>query len=133
MMQSRLQRDDEGMREGRCVMTEILRLEPCLGSSHAEFAEIALSGDGDCLVLFDSAWRRPRQRAEEQTAHIAARYGLPVLSVAVEDCPDLAHRYAVAGVPSLLLFRNGQLAARRIGELGERDLEDWIETLLAGT
>jgi thioredoxin 1 len=113
-------------------MPEIVRLEPCLGSSHAEFAQIALSGDGDRLVLFDSAWRHPRQRAEEQTAHIAARYGLPVLSVAVEDCADLAHRYGVAGVPSLLLFRNGQLAARRIGELSERDLEDWIATVLAG-
>ena len=111
----------------------LVRLEPCRGSSHAEFAQIALSGEGDCLVLFDSAWRRPRRHTEEQTAHIAARYGLPVLSVAVEDCPDLAHRYAVAGVPSLLLFRNAQMAARRIGELSERDLEDWIETLLAGS
>jgi len=132
MISSRLQRDDEA-REGRHVMPEIVRLEPCLGSSQAEFAQIALSSGGDCLVLFDSAWRRPRRRAEEQTAHIAARHGLPALSVAVEDCPDLAHRYAVAGVPSLLLFRNGQLAARRIGELSERDLEAWIETLLAGT
>jgi hypothetical protein len=44
----------------------------------------------------------------------------------------LARRYQVAGVPSLLFFRSGQVVARRVGELSERDLEDWIESLVAG-
>ena len=112
-------------------MPEIVRLEPCAGSSHATFARAALSNERNCLVLFDASWRGPRQQAEEQTAGIADRHGIAVLSVDVEECSELARRYLVAGVPSLLLFRNGQLIARRIGELSDRDLEDWIERLLA--
>jgi thiol:disulfide interchange protein len=44
---------------------------------------------------------------------------------------SMDRRDGLAGVPSLLFFRNGQIAARRIGELSEHDLEDWIESLLA--
>ena len=66
---------------------------------------------------------------ETQAADVAYRYAL---SIDVDDCPELARRYQVAGVPSLLFFSNGQIVARRIGELSERDLEDWVESLLAG-
>jgi thioredoxin 1 len=114
-------------------MPEIVRLEPCLGSGHAAFARTALTSDTTCLVLFDAPWRRLRQRAEAQAADVANRYAVAPLSVDVDNCRELARRYQVAGVPSLLFFRNGQIVARRIGELSERDLEDWIESLLAGT
>jgi thioredoxin-like negative regulator of GroEL len=113
-------------------MPEIVRLEPCLGSGHAAFARTALTNDTNCLVLFDASWRQPGKRAETQAADVADRYAVALLSVDVDDCPELARRYQVAGVPSLLFFRNGQIIARRIGELSERDLEDWIESLLAG-
>ena len=41
------------------------------------------------------------------------RYAVALLSIDVDDCPELARRYQVAGVPSLLFFRNGQVVARR--------------------
>ena len=113
-------------------MPEVIRLEPCLGSGHAAFAQTALTSDTKCLVLFDAPWRRPAKHVETQVADVADRYAVAVLSIDVDDCPELARRYEVAGVPSLLFFRNGQFVARRIGALSEGDLEDWIESLLAG-
>jgi len=113
-------------------MPEIVRLEPCLGSGHAAFARAALKNDTNCLVLFDASWRRLGKRVETQSADVADRYAIALLSVDVDDCPELARRYQVVGVPSLLFFNNGQSVARRIGELSERDLADWIESLLAG-
>jgi thioredoxin-like negative regulator of GroEL len=113
-------------------MPEIVRLEPCLGSGHAAFARAALQRDTNCLVLFDASWRRLGKRVEAQSADVADRYAIALLSVDVDDCPELARRYQVVGVPSLLFFNNGQSVARRIGELSERDLADWIESLLAG-
>jgi thioredoxin-like negative regulator of GroEL len=113
-------------------MPEVIRLEPCLGSGHAAFAHTALTSETNCLVLFDAPWRRSAKRVEIQAADVADRYAVALLSVDVDDCPELAQRYQVAGVPSLLFFRNGLIVARRIGELSERDLEDWIESLLAG-
>jgi thioredoxin-like negative regulator of GroEL len=113
-------------------MPEVIRLEPCLGSGHAAFAQTALTSDTNCLVLFDAPWRRPAKHVETQATDVADRYSVTLLSIDVDDCPELARRYQVACVPSLLFFRNGQIVARRIGELSERDLEDWIESLLAG-
>jgi hypothetical protein len=37
----------------------------------------------------------------------------------------------VTAIPSLLLFQGGQEAARRLGELGEDGLEDWLASALA--
>jgi thioredoxin-like negative regulator of GroEL len=113
-------------------MPEVIRLEPCLGSGHSAFAHTALTSDTNCLVLFDAPWRRPAKHLETQAADVANRYAVTLLSIDVDDCPELARRYQVAGVPSLLFFRNGQTVARRVGDLSERDLEDWIESLLAG-
>jgi thioredoxin 1 len=113
-------------------MPEVIRLEPCLGSADAAFAQTALTSETNCLVLFDAPWRRPAKRVETQAADVADRYAVALLSIDVDDCPELARRCQVAGVPSLLFFRNGQIVARRIGELSERDLEDWIESLLTG-
>jgi thioredoxin-like negative regulator of GroEL len=113
-------------------MPEVIRLEPCLGSGHAAFAQTALTNDTNCLVLFDASWRQPAKRVEKQAASVADRYAVALLSIDVDDCPELARRYQVAGVPSLLFLREGQMVARRIGELSEHDLEDWIESLLGG-
>lgn len=96
-------------------MSEAIRLEPCLGSGHAAFARTALTSDTNCLVIFDAPWRRPAKRVETQAAEVADRYAVALLSIDVDDCPELARRYQVAGVPSLLFLRNGQMVARRMG------------------
>jgi thioredoxin-like negative regulator of GroEL len=62
---------------------------------------------------------------------VADRRGLLAVFVDVEKSPELARRYRVTAIPSLLLFQRGQEAARRLGELGEDGLEDWLAAALA--
>ena len=67
----------------------------------------------DLKDLGDAPWRRPAKQVETHAADVANRYAVALLSIDVDDCPELARRYQVAGVPSLLFFRNGQVVARR--------------------
>jgi thioredoxin-like negative regulator of GroEL len=109
-------------------MTADATLAPCRAESPADFAAAVQGGDSDHLVVFGASWCRPAQRIEAHAQQLARRHRLGLLAVDVEACPEIVRLYGVAAVPTLLLFRNGQLAGRRVGELSERAIEDWILT-----
>jgi thioredoxin len=100
-------------------------------ADRAAFADIALAGETDCLVVFGLAWSSTGMRLVERAQRVATRHALAALAVDVEASPELARRCRVTAAPSLLLFRNGQEVERRLGEVSERDLEDWITLALA--
>src|SRR5580658_272646 len=95
------------------------------------FEQAILPRDGASLVLFGAAWRRAGRDAMAHLQRVADRRGLLAVFVDVEKSPELARRYRVTAIPSLLLFQRGQEAARRLGELGEDGLEDWLAAALA--
>jgi thioredoxin-like negative regulator of GroEL len=90
------------------------------------FDRVVLAGDEDCLVLFGAAWCRACWRAGERLARLAERDAFTPLAIDVEASPELARRYLVTGIPTILHFRNGQDVGRRIGEMSDDDLDDWL-------
>jgi thiol-disulfide isomerase/thioredoxin len=97
----------------------------------AGFEKAILPREGASLVLFGASWREPGRKAAAQLRRAGDRLHLLTLFVDVERSPELARRYRVTAIPSLLLFQGGQEAARRLGDLGEDDLEDWLAAALA--
>jgi thioredoxin 2 len=46
--------------------------------------------------------------------------------VDVDESPDLAARYAIRGMPTLVLFEGGREKARRLGLTKEAELSEWL-------
>ena len=90
------------------------------------FDRVVLAADQDCLALFGTAWCRACWRASERLARLADRGSFAALAIDVEASPELARRYLVTGIPTILHFRNGQDVGRRIGEMSDDDLDDWL-------
>jgi thioredoxin-like negative regulator of GroEL len=90
------------------------------------FDRVVLAGDEDCLALFGAAWCRACWRAGERLARLADRGSFAALAIDVEASPELARRYLVTGIPTIVHFRNGQDVGRRIGEMSDDDLDDWL-------
>lgn len=84
------------------------------------------------LILFDAAWCAPGRRLGDALARLAARSLVTLARLDVDRLPGEARRYGVNAVPTLLLFRSGQVAARRLGEVEEGDLRDWLATECLG-
>lgn len=61
---------------------------------------------------------------EQASQDFAGR--LKVVKVNVDQAPGVATRFAVQGIPTLLLVRNGQLVDRRVGALPTRGLLEWL-------
>jgi thioredoxin 2 len=87
------------------------------------------------LVLVDlwAPWCGPCRTISplvERAGHeLAGR--LKVVKVNVDEAPEISQRFAVQGIPTLLLLRDGRVVSRQVGALPGRELREWIERELA--
>jgi thioredoxin 1 len=53
-----------------------------------------------------------------------------VAKVNIDDNPVTPQKYGVRGIPTLMLFRDGQVAATKVGALAKNQLQEWVESVL---
>ena len=58
---------------------------------------------------------------------------LKIVKINAEECPGLANRLGVRGVPTLMLFHHGKAIGTQTGVLLPPELRQWIETCLPET
>ena len=56
---------------------------------------------------------------------------LKVVKVNIDENPMAPTRYGVRSIPTLLLFKNGQVAATKIGAEPKQKLVSWINTVVS--
>ena len=56
---------------------------------------------------------------------------LKVVKVNIDENPTTPSRYGVRSIPTLLLFKNGQVAATKIGAEPKQKLVSWINTVVS--
>jgi thioredoxin-like negative regulator of GroEL len=101
--------------------------QPLMPVSNAdEFERQTLTEPGDYVALFGARWCAPAYRLADRLAEIADRHPITGLWIDVDALPVLAKRYQVTALPAMVLLRNGQVIAHRIGDLDTDVLEDWI-------
>jgi len=117
---------------------------PRCAKCKAPLAWIVEAGEGDfdelvqakipVLVDFWAPWCGPCRVVSPAVEHAAVELAgrLKVLKINVDDAPLLASRYDIQGIPTLLLFRSGQPAARQVGALPGHALLGWLRSELTG-
>ena len=53
-----------------------------------------------------------------------------VAKVNIDDNPLTPQKYGVRGIPTLMLFKDGQVAATKVGALAKNQLQEWVESVL---
>jgi thioredoxin 1 len=53
-----------------------------------------------------------------------------VAKLNIDENPQTPAKYGVRGIPTLILFKNGQVAATKIGALPKGKLIEWVESVL---
>ena len=55
---------------------------------------------------------------------------LTVAKVNIDENPQTPRKYGVRGIPTMILFKDGQVAATKIGALPKSKLYEWVESVL---
>lgn len=73
----------------------------------------AVSGSPKCIVDFWAAWCGPCRAQAPYLEQLPA--AVDVFKVNVDEQPDLAHKYGIVSIPTLLVFENGKQTKRVSG------------------
>ncbi len=98
----------------------------------ANFQAEVLESEQPVLVDFWAPWCGPCRIVAPHLEELnSERENLRVVKLNVDDNPQTAGSYQVMSIPTLLLFKNGQVAHTIIGALPKNRLEQELEPALA--
>jgi len=92
-----------------------------------------LKGKGLTLVDFWAVWCGPCQIVAPIVDELAQEFEgrLRVFKLNTDENPEVASRYQIMGIPTLLFFKDGKPVDKIVGAAAKKQFKDKIESLLA--
>lgn len=100
--------------------------------SDASFEEEVLKASGPVLVDYWAEWCGPCKMIAPLLDEIATEYTgkIKVAKLNIDENPQTPPRYGIRGIPTLMLFKDGNVEATKVGAVSKSQLTAFIDSNL---
>lgn len=81
------------------------------------------------LVDFWAPWCGPCKMIDPHLKALAAvREDVKVVKMNVDECQSVPAKFGIRSIPTMMIFKDGELAATRTGAMSKGELEKWVSS-----
>ena len=91
-----------------------------------------LQAAGPVLVDFWAEWCGPCKQIAPSLDEISEELEgkVSLAKVNIDENPETPSKYGVRGIPTLMLFKDGEVASTKVGALPKSKLKEWVESVI---
>jgi thioredoxin 1 len=104
-------------------------MSAALAVTDSSFEQEVLKSEQPVLVDFWAEWCGPCRALGPSLDAVAVEKAgtIKVVKVNIDENPNAPSKYGVRSIPTMLIFKNGEVAAQTVGSMSKSDLLKWVE------
>ena len=101
-------------------------------TTDSNFETDVLNSDKPTLVDFWAEWCGPCKMIAPLLSEAASEYAdkMSVVKLNVDESPNIAQKFGIRSIPTLMLFKDGAVQAQKLGAMSKSQLTDFLDTNL---
>ncbi|HWA03329.1 MAG TPA: thioredoxin TrxA [Rhizomicrobium sp.] len=103
---------------------------PPIKVSDASFQNDVLNAKGPVVVDFWAEWCGPCKMIAPALDELSTELNgkVTIAKINIDENPHVPQKYGVRGIPTMMIFSQGQVAATKVGALPKSKIKEWIES-----